>query len=81
MRYLNLSSNFFNGTVPAAWANFSKLGNLTMASNALSGAFPAFLLALPALTTLNASTNNFSGSLPPFTGAPHTPLHVPFILG
>ena len=62
-------SNIFNETVPAAWANLSRLESLTLDSNALSGPFPAFLLALPALTALNASNNSFSGSLAPSAGA------------
>ena len=67
-----MSSNFFNGSAPAAWDNFRRLENLTLDSNALSGTFPAFLLALPALTVLNASANNISGSLPPSAGALNT---------
>lgn len=62
-------SNIFNGTVPAAWANLSRLESLALDSNALSGPFPAFLLALPGLTALNASNNSFSGPLPQSAGA------------
>ena len=69
LRHLNMSSNLFSGTVPASWANFSRLKTVNMNHNALSGTVPAYLLAMPALTLLSMVNNTLRGTLPPSSGA------------
>ncbi|KAG2430827.1 hypothetical protein HXX76_009801 [Chlamydomonas incerta] len=69
---LDLSSNLYSGTIPAAdLAYLTALTYLSLANNGLGGTLPAGLTALPNLRILDLSLNALTGSLPAvwFSGA------------
>ncbi|KAL3676941.1 hypothetical protein R1sor_026889 [Riccia sorocarpa] len=62
---LDLSRNYFTGSIPYQFENLRMLEGLDFSHNNLSGEIPASLDALVALTFVNISFNNFVGVLPP----------------
>jgi Leucine-rich repeat (LRR) protein len=61
---LHLTSNGFDGSIPASWSNLSKLRSLRIGSNYISGSFPSSLFGIETLNYLDVSSNSFSGPLP-----------------
>ncbi|GMN52789.1 hypothetical protein TIFTF001_021935 [Ficus carica] len=62
--YLSLSSNKFEGPIPEALGNLTKLTYLDLGSNNLDGELPNSLGNLCMLRELSAGGNNLSGLLP-----------------
>ncbi|XP_030461441.1 probable leucine-rich repeat receptor-like protein kinase At5g63930 [Syzygium oleosum] len=63
---LNLSSNLFDGTIPATFSQLRNLEILDLSDNRFSGSVPMYLTQMPALTQLILSNNLLSGVLPKF---------------
>jgi hypothetical protein len=65
LRHLDLSNNFFNGSLPNAIFNASELQVLSLSSNVISGELPAELIGgLRSLQLLNLSDNALAGKVP-----------------
>ncbi|XP_010250461.1 PREDICTED: phytosulfokine receptor 1 [Nelumbo nucifera] len=60
---IDLSMNYFNGSIPAGFGNCSSLQNLSLSSNYLSGSLPNDLFSLQKLSRLYLQENILSGSL------------------
>ncbi|GMI68486.1 leucine-rich repeat receptor-like kinase with extracellular malectin-like domain 1 [Hibiscus trionum] len=67
LKLLDLSRNYFTGSIPQEWATL-KLESLSFMGNRLSGPFPKVLTSITTLTNLSIEGNNFSGSIPPEIG-------------
>ncbi|XP_016730142.1 probable LRR receptor-like serine/threonine-protein kinase At1g07650 isoform X1 [Gossypium hirsutum] len=67
LKVLDLSRNYFTGTIPREWTTL-KLETLSFMGNRLSGPFPKVLTNITSLTNLSIEGNNFSGSIPPEIG-------------
>ncbi|KAE8689259.1 putative LRR receptor-like serine/threonine-protein kinase [Hibiscus syriacus] len=67
LKLLDLSRNYFTGSIPREWATM-KLEALSFMGNRLSGPFPKVLTNITTLTNLSIEGNNFSGSIPPEIG-------------
>ncbi|KAK8653392.1 hypothetical protein V6N13_127396 [Hibiscus sabdariffa] len=67
LKLLDLSRNYFTGSIPQEWATM-KLETLSFMGNRLSGPFPKVLTNITTLTNLSIEGNNFSGSIPPEIG-------------
>ncbi|KAJ0489341.1 putative non-specific serine/threonine protein kinase [Helianthus annuus] len=63
LQILDLRLNYFNGTIPSAWATMS-LSYLRLDGNILSGPFPTTLTKMTTLQTLTMEGNRFSGPIP-----------------
>ncbi|CAD6270947.1 unnamed protein product [Miscanthus lutarioriparius] len=61
---LNLSSNRFNGSLPASIGNFSSLQTLLLGGNQLGGEIPRQVGRLKRLLKLDLSGNNLTGAVP-----------------
>ncbi|KAK1603171.1 hypothetical protein QYE76_018783 [Lolium multiflorum] len=61
---LNLSSNRFNGSLPASIGSFSSLQTLLLGGNRLAGVIPKQVGRLKRLLKLDMSGNNLTGSVP-----------------
>ncbi|CAL9752373.1 unnamed protein product [Musa acuminata subsp. burmannicoides] len=64
MRYIDLSYNRLNGTIPSEIGQSTRLGALDLSSNHLVGELPKNLCNLISLIELNVSSNQLSGELP-----------------
>ncbi|KAH9614070.1 hypothetical protein KSS87_003157 [Heliosperma pusillum] len=62
LQHLDLSHNFFNGTLPFTLFNSTTLNVLSLSSNVISGGIPVF--SNSSLTYVNLSDNAFGGPLP-----------------
>ncbi|KAH1092374.1 hypothetical protein J1N35_019631 [Gossypium stocksii] len=67
LKVLDLSRNYFTGTIPREWTTL-KLETLSFMGNRLSGPFPKVLTNITSLTNLSIEGNNYSGSIPPEIG-------------
>ncbi|XP_021294046.1 probable LRR receptor-like serine/threonine-protein kinase At1g07650 isoform X1 [Herrania umbratica] len=67
LRFIDLTRNYLNGTIPREWASL-KLESLCLNANRLSGRIPDYLGNITTLTYLNLETNLFSGPVPPELG-------------
>ncbi|KAB2064183.1 hypothetical protein ERO13_A09G003300v2 [Gossypium hirsutum] len=67
LKVLDLSRNYFTGTIPREWTTL-KLETLSFMGNRLSGPFPKVLTNITSLKNLSIEGNNFSGSIPPDIG-------------
>ncbi|CAM0943993.1 unnamed protein product [Alopecurus aequalis] len=61
---LNLSSNRFNGSLPASIGSFSSLQTLLLGGNRIAGMIPKEVGGLKRLLKLDLSGNNLTGSVP-----------------
>ncbi|WVY91785.1 hypothetical protein V8G54_037299 [Vigna mungo] len=62
---LDLSSNQFEGSIPASFSNLTHLTFLDLSDNIyLKGSIPSSLLTFPSLTFLDLGFNKFSGQIP-----------------
>lgn len=64
LRFLNLSSNAFQGPLPPAIFELPSLISLNISRNAFSSEFPSAISKLKYLSILDAYSNDFNGSLP-----------------
>ncbi|CAA7019924.1 unnamed protein product [Microthlaspi erraticum] len=64
LRILDLSSNFFNGTLPDSVFNATELRIISLGSNNLSGDLPQSINSVINLQLLNLSANAFTGEIP-----------------
>ncbi|XWS41095.1 hypothetical protein CRYUN_Cryun17cG0051100 [Craigia yunnanensis] len=67
LKLLDLSRNYFTGSIPQEWTTM-KLEMLSFMGNRLSGPFPKVLTNITSLTNLSIEGNNFLGSIPPEIG-------------
>nr|KJB13187.1 hypothetical protein B456_002G060500 [Gossypium raimondii] len=65
LKFLDLSSNYFGGSIPSSLENLTKITYLGFSYNKLEGQIPDVFGNLNKLTTLDFSDCNFSGQLPP----------------
>lgn len=63
---LNLSSNLFQGQIPATLSRLTALEVLDLSNNQFSGQIPQFLTTMGGLTHLILSNNQLSGFIPKF---------------
>ncbi|KAK2441388.1 receptor protein EIX2 [Trifolium repens] len=61
---VDLSYNFFSGSIPNSWKNLKNLNYINLWSNNLSGAAPMHLSDWIQLEFLNLGENEFSGTIP-----------------
>jgi Leucine-rich repeat (LRR) protein len=66
--WLNLTSNFLSGTVPAQLFHLVTLERLDLSKNELSGAIPTYM-DLPSIRVFNVSYNSLNGVLPALNGS------------
>ncbi|KFK41396.1 hypothetical protein AALP_AA2G125200 [Arabis alpina] len=64
LRILDLSGNFFNGSLPDSVFNATELRVISLGSNNLSGDMPKSINSLINLQLLNLSANAFTGQIP-----------------
>ncbi|XP_039040885.1 receptor protein kinase-like protein At4g34220 isoform X2 [Hibiscus syriacus] len=64
LRHLDLSSNFFNGTLPSSIFNSTELQVLSLSGNVISGELPESIGGMTSLQILNLSDNALSGKVP-----------------
>ncbi|KAL6013331.1 hypothetical protein ACLOJK_003824 [Asimina triloba] len=64
LRHLNLSQNYFNGSLPDLLFNASELRNLDLSNNEIFGQLPELLGKLQSLEFLNLSDNALVGQIP-----------------
>ncbi|VVB10405.1 unnamed protein product [Arabis nemorensis] len=64
LRILDLSSNFFNGSLPDSVFNATELRVISLGSNNLSGDLPKSINSVINLQLLNLSANAFTGQIP-----------------
>ncbi|KAK2664993.1 hypothetical protein Ddye_003567 [Dipteronia dyeriana] len=64
LRHLDLSSNFFNGSLPVSIFNSTELQVLSLSNNVISGQLPELIGEMKTLQVLNLSDNAFAGNLP-----------------
>ncbi|XP_041010964.1 receptor protein kinase-like protein At4g34220 [Juglans microcarpa x Juglans regia] len=65
LRHLDLSGNFFNGSLPNSIFNASELQVISLSNNVISGELPAELIGgLRSLQLLNLSENALAGNIP-----------------
>ncbi|XP_040933791.1 receptor-like protein 9DC1 [Gossypium hirsutum] len=78
LKFFDLSSNYFRGSIPSSLGNLTKITHLGFYSNKLEGEIPDVFGNLNKLTTLDFSFCNFSGQLPPsmFNLTQLTSLHL-----
>ncbi|XP_015082804.1 probable LRR receptor-like serine/threonine-protein kinase At1g07650 isoform X3 [Solanum pennellii] len=67
LKYLDLSRNYLNGSIPFQWASL-RLLELSFMGNHLSGRFPKVLTRITTLRNLSIEGNKFSGTIPPEIG-------------
>ncbi|WRX07858.1 Leucine-rich repeat - like 3 [Theobroma cacao] len=67
LKLLDLSRNYFTGSIPQEWAT-TKLEVLSFMGNRLSGPFPKVFTYITSLRNLSIEGNNFSGPIPPDVG-------------
>ncbi|WRX11305.1 Protein kinase domain - like 10 [Theobroma cacao] len=67
LKLLDLSRNYFTGSIPQEWAT-TKLEVLSFMGNRLSGPFPKVFTYITSLRNLSIEGNNFSGPIPPDIG-------------
>ncbi|XP_057796155.1 probable LRR receptor-like serine/threonine-protein kinase At1g07650 [Salvia miltiorrhiza] len=63
LKHLDLSRNYFNGSIPSQWATL-KLADLSLMGNGLSGPFPKVITKMASLVNLSLEGNKFSGPIP-----------------
>ncbi|XP_039007110.1 receptor protein kinase-like protein At4g34220 [Hibiscus syriacus] len=64
LRHLDLSSNFFNGTLPSSIFNSTELQVLSLSDNVISGELPEATGGMTGLQILNLSDNALAGKVP-----------------
>ena len=64
LKWLDLSYNDFDGSIPSAFGNLSDLEFLDLSSNKFEGSIPIELASLTKLKTLNLSSNSLVGEIP-----------------
>ncbi|KAF3794527.1 putative LRR receptor-like serine/threonine-protein kinase [Nymphaea thermarum] len=67
LRVLDLTRNYLNGSLPAAWASLS-LTDLSILGNRVSGSIPKEFGNMKNLTSLVLEANQLEGPLPPALG-------------
>ncbi|MCO5586820.1 hypothetical protein L7F22_040764 [Adiantum nelumboides] len=66
---LDLSSNFFHGSIPSSLAGCTGLQSINLAKNSFTGAIPTELSSLKSLSSLALSSNRLNGSLKILVGS------------
>ncbi|KAJ0709860.1 putative non-specific serine/threonine protein kinase [Helianthus annuus] len=64
IQVLDLSNNYFSGTIPSSISNLTNLEALELSHNLLSGEIPTSLTSLNFLSSFNVAYNNLQGSVP-----------------
>ncbi|KAI9181433.1 hypothetical protein LWI28_014990 [Acer negundo] len=64
LKHLDLSNNFFNGSLPVSIFNSTELQFLNLSDNAFAGKLPQNLTDLKNLTVVSLRSNYFSGEIP-----------------
>ncbi|KAK9948472.1 hypothetical protein M0R45_004045 [Rubus argutus] len=61
---LDLSGNFFSGSLPDSFSNLTRLRRLALSGNSFSGSIPASIGSLASLEELFLDNNHLDGSIP-----------------
>ncbi|KAL0410258.1 UNVERIFIED_CONTAM: putative inactive leucine-rich repeat receptor-like protein kinase [Sesamum latifolium] len=69
LEILNLTSNFFQGSIPPSISSLEHLQTLILDSNSFTGRLPDGLGSLSSLAVLSLKNNSLSGSLPHSLGS------------
>lgn len=64
LRHLDLSNNFFNGSLPVSIFNATELQVLSLSNNVISGELPETISEMKSLQVLNLSDNALAGKVP-----------------
>ncbi|KAJ8640917.1 hypothetical protein MRB53_017611 [Persea americana] len=64
LKWLDLSNNFFHGSIPSAFGNLSELEFLDLSLNKFEGSIPVELGSIQNLRSLNLSNNMLTGKIP-----------------
>lgn len=64
LRHLDLSNNFFNGSLPLSIFNATELQVLSVSNNVISGELPDLICQMHSLQLLNLSDNALAGNVP-----------------
>ena len=64
LRFLNLSSNGFSGSIPASLGRLHRLHTLDLSDNAFSGEIPVNLSSCTSLMVMDISFNQLHGHVP-----------------
>ncbi|KAK2975730.1 hypothetical protein RJ640_010789 [Escallonia rubra] len=64
LKWLDLSYNYFHGTIPPAFGNLTELEFLDLSSNKFGSSIPVDLSRLRNLRSLNLSNNLLTGAIP-----------------
>ncbi|CAD5318560.1 unnamed protein product [Arabidopsis thaliana] len=70
LRILDLSDNFFHGSLPDSVSNASELRILSLGNNKVSGELPRSISNVASLQLLNLSANALTGNIPPYLSLP-----------
>ncbi|CAI0555277.1 unnamed protein product [Linum tenue] len=62
---VDLSNNYFHGSIPEAIGELKSLKHLNLSHNSLSGPIPSSLVNLTELEALDLSSNQLTGEIPP----------------
>ncbi|CAI0555271.1 unnamed protein product [Linum tenue] len=62
---VDLSNNYFHGSIPDAIGELKSLKHLNLSHNSLSGPIPSSLVNLTELEALDLSSNQLTGEIPP----------------
>ncbi|XP_074284240.1 receptor-like protein EIX2 [Silene latifolia] len=68
LKYLDLSGNKMNGSLPSLLGQFTNLNNLDLSYNEFKGQIPSSFVKLSYLKYLDLSYNQLSGLIPDFIG-------------
>ncbi|XP_023742117.1 receptor-like protein EIX2 [Lactuca sativa] len=69
LNHLDLSANYFNGTIPTFIGSLTQLRYLDLSFNYFNGTIPTFIGSLTQLRYLDLSDNDFNGIIPGSIGS------------
>ncbi|PON60417.1 Leucine-rich repeat domain containing protein, partial [Parasponia andersonii] len=68
LKYLDLSFNYINSTIPSCLYSFPSLKHLSLSENSLHGVISSSIANLTSIVSLDLSFNHLGGEIPPSMG-------------